>query len=99
MRNAYCPGVSFDEGNRYRPCSSLTTVMVIVEPAFLAPTRTPSIGPSSAELTTPERATEGDVSARPGADWKQTPTKIMASTRKRARTFIGPPSTRDQTQN
>src|SRR5580704_17585073 len=59
MRKAYEPGGSFEEGNLYWPRSSLTTVMVIVDPAFLALTSTPSIGPSSTELTRPER-----VSAR-----------------------------------
>jgi hypothetical protein len=35
---------------------SLTTVTVIVEPAFFALTSTPSMAPSSAEETTPDSA-------------------------------------------
>src|SRR6516225_6413266 len=89
MRNAYWPGGSFGDGNRYRPCSSLTTVTVMVEPAFLAPMRTPSIGPSSAEPTRPVRANEGGVSARPRAAWKQHDNTPI--TGNKTRTFIGPP--------
>src|SRR5215510_7782106 len=43
-------------GKLKRPCSSVTTVVVMVEPSFLALTRTPSIAPSSLEDTNPVRA-------------------------------------------
>src|SRR5439155_1638750 len=46
------------EGKLKRPRSSLTTLTVTVEPAFFALTTTPSIAPSSAELTRPVRAVE-----------------------------------------
>ena len=46
-------GLSLAAGKLYRPCASLTTVTVMVEPAFLALTRTPSIAPSSAEKICP----------------------------------------------
>src|SRR5207249_7624808 len=54
----YEPDPSFDEGKLKRPRSSLTTLTVTVEPAFFALTTTPSIAPSSAELTRPVRAVE-----------------------------------------
>src|SRR3989449_737926 len=54
----YEPDPSFDEGKANRPRSSLTTLSVTVEPAFFALTTTPSIAPSSAELTRPVRAVE-----------------------------------------
>src|SRR5438093_4950230 len=63
MRSEYAPGYSFADGNRYRPWSSLTTLTVIVELAFFALTITPSIGPSSDDVTSPVNATEDDVSA------------------------------------
>ena len=48
------------------PVLSLTTVMVMVAPVFLALTSTPSMGPSSAELTTPVSAGAQGVSLRKG---------------------------------
>ena len=57
MRSAYWPGSILLAGKLKRPSLSLTTVMVMVEPAFLALTSTPSIAPSSAELTCPLSAT------------------------------------------
>src|SRR6267378_4204294 len=54
----YEPDPSFDEGKLKRPRSSLTTLTVTVEPAFFALTTTPSIAPSSAELTRPVSAVE-----------------------------------------
>src|SRR6266446_3576193 len=42
-------------GKRNSPLALLTTVVVTVEPSFLALTRTPSISPSSAEDTLPLR--------------------------------------------
>ena len=53
MRSAYWPGSSLLAGKLKRPSLSLTTVMVMVEPAFLALTSTPSIAPSSAERDLP----------------------------------------------
>src|SRR4029077_11694725 len=43
------------------------TVTVIVEPAFFALTSTPSIGPSSADVTRPWRAEDAGASAAIGA--------------------------------
>src|SRR5258708_18549232 len=57
MRSVYCPGWMDFRRKLKRPCSSLTTVTVMVEFAGVALTRTPSIGPSSWELTWPARAT------------------------------------------
>ena len=57
----YCPGSSLLCGKLYCPCASVTTVIVIVEPALLALTSTPSIIPSSCELTRPPSAGEEDV--------------------------------------
>src|SRR5262245_15466186 len=54
---AYLPGPSFEAGKLNWPVASLTTVIVMVPPSFLALTSTPSIAPSSAEVTLPERAT------------------------------------------
>src|SRR5258707_14293378 len=65
MRNEYWPGSSLAAGKLKLPCASLTTVIVTVEPAFLALTSTPSIGPSSPEVTCPVRA--AGVCARAGS--------------------------------
>src|SRR5712692_1153062 len=56
--SAYVPGSSFVRGKPYRPRSSLTTVIVIVDPAFLALTSTPSNAPSSADVTWPVSASD-----------------------------------------
>src|SRR5262245_21831534 len=65
---AYLPGPSFEAGKLNWPFASLTTVAVMVPPSFLALTSQPSIAPSSAEVTLPERATcarrlEDDITA------------------------------------
>src|SRR5579863_7866074 len=65
----------------------------MVEPVFFAPTRTPSIGPSSAEVTCPVRATEADVSAWAGAIGRTAQNEATATGSKKARIFIGPPET------
>src|SRR5436305_6061358 len=52
----YWPGESLDAGKLNLPSASLTTLMVMVPPAFLALTITPSILPSCCELTVPVRA-------------------------------------------
>ena len=44
---AYFPACTLSRGKPYRPWASLTTQVVMVEPTFLAPTSTPSIGPSA----------------------------------------------------
>src|SRR4051794_38403845 len=49
----YLPGSTFATGKLNWPLSSVTTVVVRVEPSFLALTRTPSIAPSSDEETWP----------------------------------------------
>src|SRR5436190_18093758 len=54
MRSAWRPGASLPAGKRYAPFASLTTVTVIGEPARCALTSTPSIAPSSFEVTVPE---------------------------------------------
>src|SRR6266581_2520493 len=52
----YLPGSSLPAGKLNWPLSLLTTVVVMVEPSFLALTSTPSIMPSSVEETWPVRA-------------------------------------------
>jgi len=52
----YLPGSNRALGKLYAPCWSLTTVVVMLEPSFLALTSTPSIGPSTDEETTPVSA-------------------------------------------
>ena len=53
------PAPAESAGKAYSPLASLTTVMVIVEPGFLALTRTPSISPSRSELILPVNAGAG----------------------------------------
>src|SRR2546430_15896952 len=53
MRMEYWPGSNRLRGKLYSPCSLLATVTVIFEPVRLALTSTPSIAPSSCELTRP----------------------------------------------
>src|SRR5688572_31724063 len=60
MRIAYVPGSSRARGNAYRPCASVATVTVTVEPARFALTSTPSICASCCELTTPVSAAVED---------------------------------------
>src|SRR5437867_11702747 len=59
MLIVYWPGSSLCLGKLYWPWALLTTQVVIVEPAFFAPTRTPSIAPSVCDVTLPVKA-EGD---------------------------------------
>jgi hypothetical protein len=65
-------------------------VTVIVEPAFFALTRTPSMAPSSTELTRPESAAVWELCARPGAAWKEIQKTKHAIAKENARTFIPP---------
>src|SRR5579863_5602779 len=60
---AYLPGCSLSRGKVYWPWALLTTQVAMVEPAFFAPTITPSIGPSACEVTLPVRADEDEISA------------------------------------
>src|SRR6185503_1900352 len=60
MRMEYVPDSSRARGNAYRPCASVATVVVTVEPARFALTSTPSICASCGELTTPDSATVED---------------------------------------
>src|SRR3954469_3552678 len=53
MVMTYLPGSTFATGKLNWPLSSVTTVVVMVEPSFLALTSTPSIAPSSDEETWP----------------------------------------------
>src|SRR5277367_4182544 len=70
----YWPGSSRDAGKLKRPSLLVTTVVAMVEPAFLAVTRTPSIGPSWSDVTTP-------VSA--AAPWASDRSTLAASTKVR----------------
>src|SRR5687768_12743586 len=54
MLSAYWPGSSLPAGKLKRPLSSVATLVVMVEPTFLALTTTPSIRPSLAEDTVPD---------------------------------------------
>jgi hypothetical protein len=60
---AWRPGPTLVAGKPKRPRWSLTTVTVTVEPSCLALTSTPSIGPSSIELTCPVSASLAGPSA------------------------------------
>src|SRR5882724_1402472 len=66
MDSAWRPGASAPLGKSKRPPRSLTTVSVMAEPAARALTSTPSIGPSSVEVTRPLRpcAAAGPQNAR-----------------------------------
>src|SRR6266581_1055626 len=81
MRSEYYPESSFAEGKLKRPSSSLTTLIVTLEPAFFALTTTPSIAPSSAEVTRPVRATEACARRESGAG-----TRVAARTARLAET-------------
>src|SRR5262249_53909131 len=61
MLMAYLPGSSLSRGKLYWPWALLTTQTVMVEPAFFAPTITPSIAPSDCEVTLPVSAAEDGV--------------------------------------
>src|SRR5260221_14102412 len=69
MRSAYSPAPSLAAGKRYRPSRSVTTVVVMVDPARFTPTRTPSIGPSSVEETRPVSAGPAPDLAAPDWAW------------------------------
>ena len=56
MRSEYSPEASLFRGKLYCPRESLTTLTDTVDPVFLALTKTPSMGPSSVELTRPTNA-------------------------------------------
>ena len=72
----YLPGCSLSRGKVYWPWALLTTQVAMVEPSLLAPTSTPSIAPSTCEVTFPVSAEEGGISAaRPEAG----PSKIAAA--------------------
>src|SRR6266849_7177847 len=64
MRSEWRPGSSFACGKLKRPWASLTTLIVTVEPAFFALMTTPSMMPSSTEVTRPVNATAGWARAR-----------------------------------
>jgi hypothetical protein len=75
------PWSFLEAGNRTCPFPSLTTEVVIVEPALLALTRTLSNGPSLAELTWAVTAAGAGVAVwRPGDS---------ATIRRETRGFIG----------
>src|SRR5207247_9736236 len=56
IRREYCPGSRRAAGQLYCPCSLLITVTVTFEPVRLTLTNTPSMAPSSCELTRPVSA-------------------------------------------
>src|SRR5277367_1895495 len=68
----YWPGSSRDAGKLKRPSLLVTTVVATVEPAFLAVTRTPSIGPSWSDVTTP---------VSDAAPWASDKSTLAASTK------------------
>src|SRR6266850_3103321 len=82
MLTAYLPGSILSRGKLYSPLALLTTQVVIVEPAFFAPTITPSIAPSTCEVTVPVSAAADGVSAstKPAnaLPSKSVPTRIAA---------------------
>src|SRR5689334_8288549 len=63
MLRLYLPGETRSRGKLYSPCALLTTHVVIVEPSFFAPIRTPSMLPSAWDTTLPDRAGAGAVCA------------------------------------
>src|ERR1051326_7502181 len=79
--SAYWPGGSRSAGKLKRPLSSVATLMVMVEPTFLALTTTPSIRPSLADDTVPDRPAAGfSASAKPaiGACMSAAANKVVA---------------------
>src|SRR5688500_814637 len=73
MATEYLPGPNLSRGKLYWPAALLATVMVIVEPARLALTSTPSIAPSSCEVTLPASADGAGVWAVTGPANGSTP--------------------------
>src|SRR3954470_867090 len=64
MRMEYSPGSIFAAGKLNLPSAPLATEIATVEPAFLAVTMTPSMAPSSAEVTCPLSAAAACAKAR-----------------------------------
>src|SRR5437588_2486300 len=82
----YWPGESLDAGRLNLPSASLTTLMVMVPPAFLALTITPSILPSCCELTVPVRAAGACAcAAGPGSKKVLAKPSTLASNKARIR--------------
>src|SRR5215470_19048327 len=88
---AYWPGSSRDAGKLYRPSLLVTTVIAIVEPAFLAVTSTPSIGPSSFEVTWPASAAAPSASDGAALAVNTKVRQTLASSAVRIR-IVDPPS-------
>src|SRR5204863_71915 len=81
----YLPGSSLLVGKLKLPLSSLTTEMVIVLPSFLALTTTPSMAPSSAEVTWPVSAAPDCASREVGASNASGTIAVAASNNLRMR--------------
>src|SRR5437764_9407242 len=81
----YLPASSLLAGKEKLPLSSLTTVMVIVEPSFFALTSTPSMAPSSAEVTWPVSAAPDCASRGVGASNASGTIAVAASNNLRMR--------------
>src|SRR3954447_5080967 len=64
MRMEYSPGSILAAGKLNLPSAPLATEMATVEPAFLAVTMTPSMAPSSAEVTCPLSSAAACANAR-----------------------------------
>src|SRR5947207_1287677 len=62
MLTTYLPGSILSRGKLYWPWALLTTQVVMVEPACLAPMSTPSIAPSACEVTLPVSAEGAGIS-------------------------------------
>src|ERR1700730_18948247 len=88
---AYWPGSNREAGKVCRPFWLVTTVMVMVDPAFLAVTSTPSIGPSSFDVTWPASAAAPSSSDGAALTANTNVRQTLASSALRIRIF-DPPS-------
>src|ERR1051326_8073368 len=87
MLSPYWPGSSRPAGKLKRPLSSVGTLTVTVEPAFLALTTTPSMAPSLSDVTRPVSAA---LCAKAGTDSRQHATRLKAATFASRRMTISP---------
>src|ERR1700730_3313196 len=88
---AYWPGSNREAGKVCRPSLLVTTVMAMVDPAFLAVTSTPSIGPSSFDVTWPANAAAPSASDGAALTANTNVRQTLASSALRIRIF-DPPS-------
>src|SRR4051812_37815073 len=89
MAIAYLPGSSRPFGKLYSPLSLVTTVVAMVEPSFLALTRTPSMVASSAEDTFPVRTCAWALVEIPA--WNRTPHRLALAKSERCSVRIESP--------